>query len=87
MTDKVEGKRVVLVPYLKKYVPIYHNWMKSPFLLEMTASEPLSLDSFTSLMNTCSSELYSLVPITIFIQNHTRKCEYAATLRVGFKML
>ena len=34
----------ILVPYRKEHVPKYHEWMKSPFLLEMTASEPLTLD-------------------------------------------
>ncbi|KAI8980922.1 GNAT domain-containing protein [Pilobolus umbonatus] len=38
------GDRVALVPYKPEHVPTYHEWMKSPFLQEMTASEPLSLD-------------------------------------------
>ncbi|KAJ2154023.1 N-acetyltransferase 9, partial [Coemansia sp. RSA 637] len=38
------GKQVILVPYEKEHVPKYHEWMKSPFLQEMTGSEPLSLD-------------------------------------------
>ena len=37
------GQRIELVPYREKFVPNYHEWMKSPFLLEMTGSEPLSL--------------------------------------------
>ncbi|KAJ2491630.1 hypothetical protein IWW37_002080, partial [Coemansia sp. RSA 2050] len=38
------GSQVVLVPYEKEHVPKYHEWMKSPFLQEMTGSEPLSID-------------------------------------------
>ena len=38
------GKRAVLVPYRKEHVEIYHEWMKSDFLLEMTGSEPLSFE-------------------------------------------
>ena len=38
------GKRAVLVPYRKEHVDIYHEWMKSDFLLEMTGSEPLSFE-------------------------------------------
>jgi RimJ/RimL family protein N-acetyltransferase len=38
------GEKVRLVPYRKKFVEKYHEWMKSPFLLEMTASEPLSIE-------------------------------------------
>ncbi|KAJ1964667.1 hypothetical protein GGI12_001269 [Dipsacomyces acuminosporus] len=38
------GDKVILVPYEKEHVPRYHEWMKSPFLQEMTGSEPLSID-------------------------------------------
>jgi RimJ/RimL family protein N-acetyltransferase len=38
------GKQVILVPYEEKFVERYHEWMKSPFLQEMTASEPLTLE-------------------------------------------
>lgn len=33
-----------MVPYKAEHVPKYHEWMKSPFLQEMTASEPLTLE-------------------------------------------
>ena len=36
------GKKVVFVPYRPEHVPTYHQWMQDPYLLEMTASEPLS---------------------------------------------
>uniref|UniRef100_M4B270 Uncharacterized protein n=1 Tax=Hyaloperonospora arabidopsidis (strain Emoy2) TaxID=559515 RepID=M4B270_HYAAE len=42
--DRITGQRVALVPYEKEHVPKYHNWMKDPWLQEMTASEPLSLE-------------------------------------------
>ncbi|KAI8365212.1 GNAT domain-containing protein [Radiomyces spectabilis] len=38
------GDSVVLVPYKHEHVLQYHEWMKSPFLQEMTASEPLTLE-------------------------------------------
>lgn len=38
------GERSVLVPYRPEHVERYHEWMKSPFLLEMTGSEPLSFE-------------------------------------------
>ncbi|KAJ9578518.1 hypothetical protein L9F63_005247 [Diploptera punctata] len=41
---KILGKNVVLVPYRKLHVPKYHEWMKSPELQLLTASEPLSLE-------------------------------------------
>jgi RimJ/RimL family protein N-acetyltransferase len=33
-----------LVPYQTEHVPLYHEWMSSPELLRLTASEPLSLE-------------------------------------------
>ncbi|KAJ8662974.1 hypothetical protein O0I10_001150 [Lichtheimia ornata] len=38
------GSNVVLVPYKEEHVLKYHEWMQSPFLQEMTASEPLTLE-------------------------------------------
>ncbi|ORX88539.1 N-acetyltransferase 9, partial [Basidiobolus meristosporus CBS 931.73] len=40
----IVGRNVVLVPYKPEHVERYHVWMQSPFLQEMTASEPLSLE-------------------------------------------
>ncbi|KAM6964659.1 alpha/beta-tubulin-N-acetyltransferase 9 [Tautogolabrus adspersus] len=40
----LEGKTVVLVPYTAEHVPRYHEWMKSPELQQLTASEPLTLE-------------------------------------------
>ncbi|XP_003978199.2 alpha/beta-tubulin-N-acetyltransferase 9 [Takifugu rubripes] len=40
----LEGQKVVLVPYNKNHVPRYHEWMKSPELQQLTASEPLTLE-------------------------------------------
>lgn len=41
---KLCGKKLTLVPYCKSHVVTYHGWMQNPWLLEMTASEPLSLE-------------------------------------------
>eukprot|EP01032_Pedospumella_encystans_P019539 gene19539-22214_t len=40
----VVGEKVVFVPYRKIFVEKYHEWMKDPYLQEMTASEPLTID-------------------------------------------
>lgn len=40
----LEGKNVVLVPYNPEHVPRYHQWMASPDLQKLTASEPLTLE-------------------------------------------
>lgn len=39
----LQGQRVVLVPYRREHVALYHTWMQDPELQELTASEPLSL--------------------------------------------
>ncbi|XP_035002060.1 N-acetyltransferase 9 [Hippoglossus stenolepis] len=40
----LEGHRVLLVPYNENHVSRYHEWMKSPELQQLTASEPLTLE-------------------------------------------
>ncbi|KAI9202783.1 N-acetyltransferase 9 [Polychytrium aggregatum] len=40
----LKGSKAILVPYKREHVLIYHEWMKDPFLQEMTASEPLTLE-------------------------------------------
>ena len=40
----IVGRRVVLVPYRPQHVAKYHEWMQQPYLLEATASEPLSME-------------------------------------------
>jgi RimJ/RimL family protein N-acetyltransferase len=44
MDTCIVGKRVLLVPYRHEHVQTYHNWMLDTKLLEMTGSEPLTLE-------------------------------------------
>lgn len=39
----IRGEKVLLVPFTKDLVEKYHGWMQDPYLLEMTGSEPLTL--------------------------------------------
>mmetsp|Transcript_1979 Transcript_1979/g.3981 ORF Transcript_1979/g.3981 Transcript_1979/m.3981 type:complete len:498 (-) Transcript_1979:37-1530(-) len=41
---RVVGSGITLVPYLKSHVERYNGWMKDPYLLSTTASEPLTLE-------------------------------------------
>ncbi|CAD6215708.1 GSCOCG00000519001-RA-CDS [Cotesia congregata] len=41
---RIVGSKVVLVPYKKKYVERYHQWMKSEELQYLTGSEPLTIE-------------------------------------------
>lgn len=44
MRASLEGKKAILVPYMREHVPKYHQWMQDPDLLQATGSEPLTLD-------------------------------------------
>mmetsp|Transcript_34906 Transcript_34906/g.41693 ORF Transcript_34906/g.41693 Transcript_34906/m.41693 type:complete len:238 (-) Transcript_34906:95-808(-) len=37
------GSKVIFVPYRPEHVVTYHRWMKDDYLLQITGSEPLSL--------------------------------------------
>ncbi|VDK81187.1 unnamed protein product [Litomosoides sigmodontis] len=41
---KFTGRKVILVPYLKRHVVKYHTWMEDQELRRLTASERLSLE-------------------------------------------
>ncbi|CAI8597928.1 unnamed protein product [Vicia faba] len=53
----LEGKKVILVPYMESHVPKYHEWMQNPSLLQATASEPLSLEQEYQMQLSWSSDL------------------------------
>mmetsp|Transcript_6513 Transcript_6513/g.9081 ORF Transcript_6513/g.9081 Transcript_6513/m.9081 type:complete len:209 (-) Transcript_6513:2877-3503(-) len=40
---RIDGNKVLLVPYRRTFVENYHKWMSDPDLLVLTASEPLAL--------------------------------------------
>lgn len=41
---KIIGNSIELVPYRTKFVERYNQWMQDPYLLEMTASEPMTIE-------------------------------------------
>mmetsp|Transcript_475 Transcript_475/g.1055 ORF Transcript_475/g.1055 Transcript_475/m.1055 type:complete len:284 (+) Transcript_475:39-890(+) len=40
----LSGNSCIFVPYRPEHLPNYHEWMQDSFLLEATASEPLTMD-------------------------------------------
>ena len=54
----LQGPLARLVPYRPEHVPQYHAWMQDPVLLELTCSEPLSLEEeCANQMSWCEDEL------------------------------
>ncbi|KAH8382174.1 hypothetical protein KR009_002118 [Drosophila setifemur] len=41
---KIQGRRILLVPYEARHVPKYHKWMSNEELRQLTASEELTLE-------------------------------------------
>ncbi|RUP48861.1 LOW QUALITY PROTEIN: hypothetical protein BC936DRAFT_143797 [Jimgerdemannia flammicorona] len=60
------GSKVILVPYKTDHVPQYHKWMKSPFLQEMTASEPLTLEEEFEMQRTWHTDDDSIRSVPCF---------------------
>jgi len=52
----ITGEAAVLVPYRREHVEKYHGWMKDPFLQEMTASEPLTLEEEYSMQQSWAED-------------------------------
>mmetsp|Transcript_14144 Transcript_14144/g.21727 ORF Transcript_14144/g.21727 Transcript_14144/m.21727 type:complete len:245 (-) Transcript_14144:194-928(-) len=46
------GSKAVLVPYRPEHVPTYHKWMLDSHLLEMTGSEPLTMEEEIDMQQT-----------------------------------
>ncbi|KAL2632703.1 hypothetical protein R1flu_004182 [Riccia fluitans] len=63
--ERIQGQRVMLVPYGKEHVPCYHKWMQDTQLLEDTASEPLSLKEQYELQESWNSDPYKCMFIIL----------------------
>lgn len=63
------GDKVALVPYKPEHVPKYHEWMKSPFLQEMTASEPLTLEEEYEMQTSWHEDEEKLTFIIVSLPN------------------
>jgi len=53
---KIVGKKVILIEYRECHVVKYNRWMKSPSLLILTASVPLSLEGEYEMQKTWSQD-------------------------------
>ncbi|OBZ79628.1 N-acetyltransferase 9 [Grifola frondosa] len=56
---------VILVPYKAEHVARYHEWMTSPELRELTASEPLTLEEEYAMQNKWQTDEDSLTFIIL----------------------
>ncbi|OBT70432.1 hypothetical protein VE03_00124 [Pseudogymnoascus sp. 23342-1-I1] len=55
-TTAVSTPAILLVPYGEHHVLRYHEWMKSPDLQELTASEPLTLEEEYSMQRSWQTD-------------------------------
>ncbi len=56
---RVEGEKLILVPYEEAHVELYHAWMQDPGLLEATGSEPLSLAQEYAMQRSWAADPFS----------------------------
>jgi RimJ/RimL family protein N-acetyltransferase len=61
----LEGQSVNLVPYRRQFVNKYHEWMADPYLQEMTASEPLSIEEEYEMQQSWSEDEKKMTFIVI----------------------
>nr|XP_002119535.1 N-acetyltransferase 9-like protein [Ciona intestinalis] len=69
------GDEVVLVPYKKHHVLKYHEWMKSPTLQQLTASEPLTLDEEYEMQESWSKDENKLTFIILCLSKWREFCK------------
>lgn len=63
------GNNVALVPYSEKFVPNYHKWMTNPEILELTASDSLSLDEEFEMQSTWKNDPTKCTFIVLSIES------------------
>lgn len=53
---QIVGRRVLLVPFTPKHVSKYHQWLEDPYLREMTASEPITMEQAAEIQRDWSTD-------------------------------
>lgn len=61
----LRGAACTLVPYRAEHVPVYHEWMQDPAMLEATASEPLSIEEEYEMQKDWARDEKSTPPASI----------------------
>lgn len=68
---QIVGHRVLLVPYRRKFVLKYHSWMQDQYVLEMTASDSLSLEEEYNMQETWRDDPNSELPFFLIMLSLT----------------
>jgi RimJ/RimL family protein N-acetyltransferase len=69
------GKNVQLVPYRKKFVPRYHEWMQDEYILAMTASEPLTVEEEYEMQQSWRDDKKKCTFIVLEAPSSSETCE------------
>jgi hypothetical protein len=63
---KLEGEKVILVPYREEHVPKYHDWMADDEILRLTGSDRLTLEQEFDMQRSWSRD-----------PDSTKECDYS----------
>ncbi|XP_023163563.1 N-acetyltransferase 9-like protein [Drosophila hydei] len=77
---KLIGQRVVLVPYEARHVPKYHEWMSSPTLRSLTASEELTLEEEYEMQRSWREDTDKLTFIVLCAETYAKTNDEIAAM-------
>lgn len=85
----LEGKKVIMVPYMEAHVPKYHEWMQDPALLQATGSEPLTLDQEFHMQLSWTQDPQSSLSLSLSVSDvwsfsAPNDCEYVVSFLDGW---
>lgn len=81
---RVSSDRLSLIPYRVEHVETYHEWMKDPYILEMTASEPLSIEEEYEMQKSWAEDPKKLTFIVVLVDRSGRDDEMIGDVNLFF---
>ena len=65
------GERCILIPYRAEHVPTYHEWMQQQQMLDLTASERMTLEQEYSNQQSWTLDPTSQPTHLIYVHSHS----------------